>query len=548
MMRAVEMYMIMAVTLMTTTLGLPQTCLHYCNFSREYSSIPKGCDCSLLNTSIRKTRSTTSKHITKLPEIKDSGIYYDPVAPRFFQNTSFDKQTLHMLNFNPIFKSTKNTLNRSKTDLISIGTDESIAEPDSYDKHDSKPSNKFKRTDSYFPKLVEETTQLPLHLYLDIDVNTSETNDDKSQLEEIKDMFENFQATEKNLSECIDLHIYIFSKYSSTINKTNTSWGRKDQHDNLSNFQQLTEVESKCDQPASIIKQSIYQIKKKMPREDKSTEITRDEQDTISTTDSYIDTIVAQNVGNESRNGSTSDMYLDTVITQPTDNDKVATEPTDMVARKIENVQSHKTYSEHDDYNLRNNNGLPDIKNSGITSTSLFYDDSTVYNQINLAADADPTDYGDQRMTSKTDRIFYNEEDIGIPRIITKELSNGTLKSVVDGYEKLPNSDFTTNSIVSTFSNQSTILNSNENNESGSNPDLLKPDIDKKVQSDIVNIHGNLYFSFGTKQVPARFIQQSDGKLDVAIDGFSMCSQMLEYNTSSFMNLLCNCIIHKNCT
>lgn len=471
----------------------------------ENSSISPGCVCSLPN--VRRTQTETSKHIATLPQIEYSGIIDDTVKIFGTQNKSFDEQPLHMLSINPLLKSKQNTFKGTEKDLV---TADPFAEQDKYDENISKYSNQYKRSQPFFPRRMDETIEPPLHLYLDIGI-TSE-NDNSPQLEELKKMFENFQTAEKNLSECINLHIYIFSKYIDTVNKTNTIWGRRVQHDNLSNFQQLTEIESKCNQPASIIKQSIYQIKHFLTRKDKTTEITLDEQDTVYSNDSYQET-KAQNSTNEFGNVNASDVYPAALSTRLTvGNNKIdVTGNATIQTKKSEDVKYHTK-------------------------------DSTVYDEINPAVATDPTDYGDQGSTNKMIRTEISEKDMVLPRIITKELSNGTLLSVVDGFEDVPNSDFILanedHNIVTTPSKDAAIPNT----------DLLKTNIDKIVPSHVVNIHGNLYFSFGEKQIPARFIQQSDGELDVAIDGFSMCNQMLEHNLSNFMNSLCKCIIRKNCT
>lgn len=488
-----------------------------CFSSPENSSIPPVCDCSLYN--LRKIRSTKPKHITPLPKIKDSEIYYVPEKQNYSQNISFDEQTLHKLGINPILEAKLNKFNSANKQVITDNTGE----------NDSKSANKYKRSDTFIPKVEDETKEPPLHLYLDIDI-ISENHNKQQQLEELKSMFQNFQTAEKKISECINLHIYIFSKYIDTINKTNANWGQEGQHDNLSNFQQLTEIENKCDQPTSIIKQSIYEIKQILSREDTSTEITQDDQKKINGADSnkVIDT---QNSSIQFGNvkAVTSDiMYINALTTNPADiNSTAVTEAAD--------VQFHKNNSEYDDRNLFNY----DSKNYNITSTSTFYEGSTMHNKIKLKTATDPTDYGDLGTTRPIDRTILSETDMTIPRIITKELANGTLLSVVDGYEKVPNSDFITNSTMSTPSNI----------EKNTYPIVLKTDIHEIVKSDVVNIHGNLYFSFGEKYIPARFIQQSDGELDVAIDGFSMCDHiMLVQNTSNFMKSLCKCIVNKNCT
>lgn len=459
--------------------------------SPQKSFIPPGCDCSLYNQKI--TSSTASKHTATLPG---------------------DEHTVYMSSIIPTVKPKQNKLTGAKTDKSFIEQDVIV----------NKSYNQIKKRYTYFPQLLNERQELPLHLFLDIDITSENSN--SPQLEEVKNMFESFQAAEKNLSECIDLHIYIFSK----------SIGGRVPNKNLSSIRQLTEIENKCDQLASIIKKSIYQIKQSLSREDNTNELAQDVQDTVNTADSNKET-EAQYATNEFGHGNTAtDMYPNALATNPTDDIySTATETADTVANKMDKLQFDNKNLQHANHNFSYDELL--VKNNEITSTISFYEDSTVYNKVKLTAFTDTTAYGELEATSKTGRKEFNEKDMIIPRIITKEFSNDTLMSVVNGYENITNSDFINNTIISTPSN----------NESNSNLDLIKSNIDKIVQSDIVNIYGNLYFSFGDKQIPARFIQQSDGQINVAIDGISMCHQFQGNHTSKFMNSLCKCMIHKNC-
>lgn len=450
MMQAVEIYMIVGATLMTTSLGTLQNCLRYCNDSPEYSSIPSDCDC-------QNRLPTSNSHITKSKE--DSGIYYEPVN----QNYSSQDLILRFLNHK----------------ILITNTSQSSAVQDRHDENHSRTTNKYKRTDGKYPKSKEDSNEQLLHLYLDLDLDTTKNNN-RSQIEELKKMIENFQAVEKDLSECINLHIYIFSKYVDTNMKTNTNWGQNAKNDNLSNSLVLTEIQSKCEQPVSIIKQSIYQIQQGFSQEEPAGEYLQKEEEILNRVESTTKYTTGSNNSVDGKSETT------TLTTHSTD---------DVPAETIH------------DYD--------------ITPTTSFYDNSTLFD-----------DNQNFRSTTMPERTLLTEEDMKIPRILTKELSNGSVTSVVDGYEEIPNSDFITDVVTSTVSyNAVSVSNS-----------------DEIVEPDLAEINGSLYFSFGDEHIPARFIQHLNGSLNVALDGFSMCNHVLKVNTSHFMNLLCKCISLQNCT
>ncbi|XP_063634758.1 uncharacterized protein LOC134805352 [Cydia splendana] len=99
-------------------------------------------------------------------------------------------------------------------------------------------------------------------------------------------------------------------------------------------------------------------------------------------------------------------------------------------------------------------------------------------------------------------RSAYEENEIKIPRIITKECHNNTIQSIIDGIEELPNNDFTDN------------------------------------ESDI---KGRLYFVSNKELVPVRFVQTNGGTINLGIDGPGLCDKLIRKadKKSSLLTALC---------
>lgn len=488
--------------------------------------------------------------------IKDSGIYYEPAKLNSSENISFDEQKFYTFNLTSSPHSRLNPHNNTKykEHPNTFHTSELLAAQDAINEN-SNFSHKYKRRIDLLQNKGIETNGDPLYLYLDIDLRTSEKSN-QTQLERVKNMFENFQTSENDLSECINLHIYIFSKYIDTINKTNTNWGHKVEHDNLSSSEELTEIQKKCGQPANIIKQSIYEIKQNFPQKEQTSQTEQVEQiDENNESISPNKYIVPQSESRNIENTTTlSDLY--TTLTTFADNDVKS--KTNILSGNIEvQLQSDKQYTEHDALNSFGNNNQSHDPNSAFTLNSPILNEKKLLNitkhitiEEAIAAGVTQLSVNENLTTRETNRVVYGEEEIQIPRIITKEFPNGTFLSVIDGHEEIPNSDFNTNGYtIPKDADESTISYFRDNlNDLTTNPDLLLANNNNIMKSDFVELQGNLYFLFGKKQIPARFIQQPDGELNVAIDGFSLCGQMLEENTSKFMNLLCNCLQLQNCT
>ncbi|KAF9417638.1 hypothetical protein HW555_005345 [Spodoptera exigua] len=278
------------------------------------------CECSLNNTP--SSLPTTLSLATPKP-IKDNEIYYEPVEPNSYQNTHFDDQTLSMLNFNINLHSKPSTRSATET-------------------------NEYLRTAKYE---IEKARELPLLLYLDLDLNTAGNNN--IQLENLKKMFINFHATEKDLSECINLHIYIFSK---SIDK-NTAV----------DSQKITEIQNKCKHTDSIIKESIYQINHTLSQilqrkyEDDTSGVNFSDNiqgpslymETISTTDDYTRTQNTESMYEKSTETMQTTTDIDYTLRLP-QNTKTA-HVTEIVPEKSDMKTNRSTITDEEipDYKLK---------------------------------------------------------------------------------------------------------------------------------------------------------------------------------------------------
>ncbi|CAH0578158.1 unnamed protein product [Chrysodeixis includens] len=477
-MPAVEMYTIIIITVMTMSQGLLQSCFQFCKLSPDHFSAGRpDCDCSAYKQRyIRSTVNTRPFDTTSIT--KDSGIYYEPAPFNSPLAPSFVQQIFRTSRLPPIPNPTINGINLRQ----SYDTIDSLVGDDIPRHPPLTTTDKFKRDENMHTEpLGFDEIENSLHLYFDL--NLKPENYSNTRLEELKLMFTKFQEAEKGLSECINFHIYIFSKYKDNIHKTNTNWGQVER-DNLSRSQELTEIQNKCGHAASIIRQSIFEVKQSYPQKQNSSDINKDDSNFTRTQDILYTNETVTNKNND------NDYSTKTAIEEPGNSPNV----------------------------------VNDVFRINVSEKDLSK--STSY--VNMIEDNTPH------------RALVLEQEVDITKIITKELSNGSITSILDGYEELPNSDFITYNDISSTSEEST--------EETITTGFMNTNIDKIDQSDLVEIKGNLYFLFGNNHIPARFMQQPGGEINIAMDGFSLCTQMLQTNQSTFMNLLCNCIEQKKCT
>ncbi|XP_075991421.1 uncharacterized protein LOC142986703 [Anticarsia gemmatalis] len=446
------------ITIMTTAQGLQPTCSHYCeHVSTKSRTVRLECNCTATDL---QDASITQGVIITSARAKNTQLIYQPPDVNTAQVSQLHEQPFHQTN--PVTK-----IPKTKEHKRVVRSDKS-AENGTNNYHSGLQRFLKHNSNNDFNNKSKNSLELPI--YLDIDLSTP-VNDDSSDLkEELTHVFQKVRASEKDLSECINLHIYIFSKNNDNINKTHTNWGHHN-NDKLSGSEVLTEIQNKCDQPTTIIHESVYKIRQR---------------------DSN-----GFNYPDDSNESTESNAYDEDEHTGKSDD--LSTE--DRSRNTDENKVVLKTTNASVDREIVNRNGVESL--------------ATITNH------------------HSSGRSILPEKNILIPKIITTEFSNNTVSSVVDGYEILPNSDFIHHDFNAADEGDN-ISEEYREFESG-----------RHGQSDLEqDVKGNLYFSFGTRNhIPARFIQNSEGEMHLAIDGFALCDQIRpEENKIEFVNILCNCI------
>ncbi|XP_068619567.1 putative uncharacterized protein DDB_G0285119 [Battus philenor] len=145
-----------------------------------------------------------------------------------------------------------------------------------------------------------------------------------------------------------------------------------------------------------------------------------------------------------------------------------------------------------------------------------------------------PLDSEEPVTSTIANRKVYNENEIPLQKIITKEYSNGTLLSVVDSTEALPNNDFSFEYVDNTQSTELFTNNYNDNDNTSHDYESYITQMPTtehyKSAQEILDhdgiIIGKLYFVFDQEHIPAKFIQRPNGEIHVGIDGPTLCYKL----------------------
>lgn len=344
--------------------------------------------------------------------------------------------------------------------------------------------NSLHKTDKNYLHRRTRTAGYPLFLDLDLQTSLSKPSIYLNFKEYFKNVFEKIRASETHVNECTDLHIFIFSKNNDNIKITHTNWGHHVTHDNLTRSEVLTEILNKCDHPVTIIRESVYEIKKRkyLKSTNKNNLLDEDKYKSVPDNLSSTPSIIAlKNIQRnfENKNVQETTTFFTTVI----DSGKI-------FRNRIEN---------HDKNSISKRSETDEVTRKPIHHNGLR-------------------------------PIKHMEKDLLIPKIITREYANNTITSVVDGFELIPNQDF--ENIRKAFQS-------------------VDDHIDDSDQTNLIQDKtGNLHISMDNNPIPARFILNSKGEMQLAFDGLSLCNQMTkdEKEKKVFMKLLCECIQFHNCS
>lgn len=133
-------------------------------------------------------------------------------------------------------------------------------------------------------------------------------------------------------------------------------------------------------------------------------------------------------------------------------------------------------------------------------------------------------------------RQRYKEGEVFIPKILTKELTNGNVVSTVEGYEILPNGDFQVN--IDLPDEASTSAKKELDSRRGFHATNHLPPEHSEIS-------GKIYLMFDQALIPTRFVQHPDGFVSLGLDGNTMCDNFLKKHGhgSHFLSKLCRAVI-----
>ncbi|KAG7312989.1 hypothetical protein JYU34_000061 [Plutella xylostella] len=177
-------------------------------------------------------------------------------------------------------------------------------------------------------------------------------------------------------------------------------------------------------------------------------------------------------------------------------------------------------------------------------------------------------------------RELLKESDVKIPKMISKELVNGSFVSDVLGYEDLANGDFESDTKNSLEGDESEARNISTSLSRRSEV-LLHEDINNDTKADLIDVKyndlgnedmqadlegaasevsvnfaapseaprqseivGKLYFMSSDQLIPARFVQNPEGEIVLGLDGPALCDKIIlnNKNKSVMFSKLCSFI------
>ncbi|XP_031767408.1 uncharacterized protein LOC116413282 isoform X4 [Galleria mellonella] len=566
------MYTLILVAVLTSAVAVLQPCTDYCESLIAGTNDMWRPDCVCSTDDSTKPVSRPRSKIKPAFQHGETAIYYEPAEHVPSEGVSFVYHPFIILN--PTFRrhSVSNTVNPAIK--ITSHIEDNI-------KEETKPSTKYKRKHNFTQKLQTEPEERPLYL----DIAIQDTVRSRSSVKEFSSI-DDLQVIEQNLLDCIDLHVLIYSRKNNNITKLKEIWGdnKFKKYDNLSNSDLMIKIQSKCGQPASVIKQSLNEIKKALPRKnatehkpgqnDKFDEIITELPKATDIKGSYFtrsDELSSSTVKTTSAEKTQFEEKTTTI--SPTSSEAIP-ENEYLPKNILKDSNISNTSTEHFFSDLPNNHSDKDINTIGFSYTDSHENispaetstENAVIDHSNITKNyQDLQSEGrvhkehillNSTTTVGDNRILYPEGEMKIPKVIVKEYPNDTVISEISGNELLPNNDFT-------YSTIQPILNILKENNTYSDTNFTfgvhKP-INKNTEigstksfgiqgSPRPEIIGKLYFHFNNESIPVHFVQESDGTINVGLDGISLCDELNNSgrNKSVLLTVLCNCARSPNC-
>ncbi|XP_061704612.1 uncharacterized protein LOC133515975 [Cydia pomonella] len=203
-------------------------------------------------------------------------------------------------------------------------------------------------------------------------------------------------------------------------------------------------------------------------------------------------------------------LYADNLDTSKTtvepENDLDTMGSEDLMHTYVPILTDVKTLGDKDDIHILNNTSLVHISTTPLSTEQSLGTESIIDKDIFDGESFNDNNIPQISVTNAYSelRSAYQENEMNIPRIITKECQNNTIQTVIDGIEELPNNDFTDN------------------------------------ESDL---RGRLYFVSNKELIPVRFVQ-TNGTINLGIDGSRLCDNLIRKadKKSDLLTALCDYI------
>ncbi|KAL0902454.1 hypothetical protein ABMA27_000317 [Loxostege sticticalis] len=476
------------------------SCTEYCDLL-EYDHLRLNwrpdCVCSLEYQGSNHRNNQPTKLYPHLP-LENTEIYYEPSDEYSYDRTSFVEHPFYIVN--PTFRKQnfQNVENR-KARKIHINNRE--GEPD-------------RRIDNQEPgvnaerSLEIETVDVPL--YLDIDLYKSVKNGKSNDMK--TNNLKKPELTEDDLTECIDLHILVYSRKSDQGANIEDMWDETkiNKYKKLSDADLMIEIQSKCHQPSKIVHESLEEIKNSWRRNSQhrsSQDLgTKKHFENYPENEKLMDVIITDQNNSQFNSKFKVDNMIPLSTEEPiemisllpvtTDNTNFnsnvdsssiiseinwSTDFTTSSNLEVKNVTEPTTEIIESNYNesridkVFKNDSLSQFSNQILPvtlETTTVLDSYTNFPELGESVSSEfltkndiktLSDQSDETSTKLADAdetsssLPYGhdkhkeilEKDIRITRIFTKEFVNDTVASSINGIELIPNNDFVEKSMVS---------------------------------------------------------------------------------------------------
>ncbi|XP_028164670.1 uncharacterized protein LOC114355838 [Ostrinia furnacalis] len=445
------------------------SCTDYCNYL-QFGQLPifwrPECKCAMEYQKNNIFKNSLTK-IKPHSGLDNSAIYYEPADDYPFRRTSFDKYPIHIVN--PTYHKQDNMNAENRNDRRTAKNGET-----------SRSIKKRKLNDSKLHKIDIDADDLPIYLDIDIYKRIKEEKSNEQKTNELKTI----KLSEKDLIECINLHILVYSRKSDQDADLKVMWDETkiNKYKDLSDSDLMIEIESKCHQPAEIVHKSLEEIKNSWPKKSQSPQdfhgkyIRNNLKDqnkkekVVAVTDTTETLPTKESMKTVSQYSSTTNSTKDyTDISPNFDHSKInkvywttdsssITYNAEKDVKELNTVTIEPTVNEmfsKSEYDLLKDI-LPQNPNDAVTlesttikepNTNKEFNEQLLSTKYNMETEPSLSKSTYLDVTATRPSLNKKHKEImenymKIPRITTKEFENSTVISIINGTEIIPNSDF----------------------------------------------------------------------------------------------------------